>query len=388
MTSLTSRNRNRARAGNDRSTQQSSSTSGATSNNSFLGRFIANKSAALAACSLLAGTILVGSTGWFGGGYDPLSSFSSPSSSAFSPSESTTRSILSAPIRFLHSRQEENLKIRPLKVYMYDTLPDWLDADIRTAEYDQEWLTRSAEYNSDLWMYQFIANAPFRTLNPAEATLFYVPLLPTRAMHLKLHTQGWEKANRAASDLVKWGLHWIAHHWPYWYRNNGADHFMTLTSDHGRCNILSQLPKEVYGDMFIVQHLGDLTLWYGDEDIQGAIGSTAKVEQEDRWPCFRRGRDVLLPAYLPVNEVPHVSPFNTESRGIGALWRFDLQAATAHHEYHHFKVRQELGNMFHRDPIYGSDWKLYQSLNDTMHDMTNSTVCLTPPGVVSLRLCD
>ena len=45
---------------------------------------------------------------------------------------------------------------------------------------------------------------------------------------------------------------------PYWDRNNGADHFMVFSYDHGRCDMASGLQHEEFGHMFAIQSYGDI----------------------------------------------------------------------------------------------------------------------------------
>lgn len=271
-------------------------------------------------------------------------------------------------------------KQRPLKVYMYE-LPDWLDEGVRLKPYQAEWLTISQEYNGDVWVRDFIANASFRTFDPEEATLFYMPFFPTRFLHHTLvETGSWTESVKASNEHLKWGVHWVAHHWPYWDRNNGRDHFTTLTGDHGRCLHMGELDRADFGDMFVLQHLGDLTMHNRDGAVRDSV-SDATADSAQPWPCYDKGADILLPAYLPVEELPIVSPF-ASPRGLGVTYRFDPVTNTGGHPYHHVKIRQEVVDNFFARPLRGADWRV-NGLHGTIHDFANSTFCITPPGVVS-----
>jgi hypothetical protein len=232
-----------------------------------------------------------------------------------------------------------------------------------------------------MWMYNFLSEASFRTHDPNEATLFYIPIFPTRRLHLKQPKVGWQDAIAASAHDVKWGVHWVKEHWNYWRLNNGADHFTVLAGDHGRCTHMSRLTKEDVGDLFVFQHLGDLTLWNGDESVIHATAWPPQPEAGQYWPCYRPNHDILLPSCVLKKQVPVVSPFHAR-REISALFRFEPEAATANHPYHHVNIRRTLKDQFEKNPIRGADWRHYQGLNSTLQDMANSTLCMIPPGIV------
>lgn len=265
--------------------------------------------------------------------------------------------------------------IAPMRIFMYE-LPDDLDKDIRTAWYQDAWLNNTAEYNSDLWVYDFIANSPHRTKNPEEATLFYIPIYPTRRLHLQLHTHNWQDSIEISVNYSRTALWYIREHFPYWDKHKGRDHFTTLTGDHARCLHFTGMSRQDFGEMFTLQHLGDLVLSNQTPGIP-----RHRDGETDIWSCYRAGWDILLPAYLPSQEIETAGVFE-QQRDITALYRFDLGTATSGHPYHNVNVRRRLKEMYDSTPLPGANWKT-SSLTATLNDMARSVFCISPPGVVS-----
>ena len=66
------------------------------------------------------------------------------------------------------------------RVYVYE-LPDYVTANTLEAPYQQSWLLSVGyEYEADLWVYQTMVNGPWRVMDPEQANIFYIPVLPTR----------------------------------------------------------------------------------------------------------------------------------------------------------------------------------------------------------------
>ena len=82
---------------------------------------------------------------------------------------------------------------------------------------------------------------------------------------------------------------------PYWRRRNGADHFLVLTADAGRCVHFLNLPRHTYGDVMVLQHHGAIA------HVSAPEGKAAGGPPQ---PCYRPGHDILLPALTPGVETP------------------------------------------------------------------------------------
>ena len=249
-----------------------------------------------------------------------------------------------------------------LRIYVYD-LPHDLSEAVVTGRYQLDWLSGAYEYEADLWVYNKMVHGPWRVYNPYQANLFYIPVLPTRFLHQSLSDSvNWMQAVEKSVEYVRQALA-IVQQQPYWSRNNGRDHFLTVTTDSSRCTQLAKLPRSLWGDLRFVAHLGDLVLREGDI------------------PCYDPDADILLPAFNPLEKEPLTDVWGYE-RNVTALYRFGTSGPTAEYPYHTRLLRQELRADFQNRPLQGSDWTL-KSKDSTMMDMTHSLFCVCPPGIVA-----
>lgn len=248
-------------------------------------------------------------------------------------------------------------------IYVYE-LPAHLSQDVVHGVYQEQWLLdESYEYEADLWVHWRVTTSPARTWDPAAADLFYIPVLPTKILHMTLSsTVNWHEAVNKSGEYVQEALS-IVKQQPYWAKRNGRDHFFAVTADSARCTHLVRLPRSVWGDISVVQHLGDLRL------------------REDGWPCYDPDADILLPGYLPEDAVPLVPVFGKQ-RKINVLYRFGTSGQTAGHKYHDRYIRPELRKHFERNAVAMSDWTA-RDKDDTLQDMTEAIFCVCPPGVVA-----
>ena len=255
-----------------------------------------------------------------------------------------------------------------MKIYVYE-LPRHLGEDVLNWEYPEgSWLQGSMDdYEGDLWMYKVITKSSLRTYNPEEATLFYIPMLPTRVMHraLEAEDRGWFGSVDASAQYTAEVLTYVQES-PYWRKMNGRDHFSTFTDDNGRCHHLKGLNMSLWGEMFVAQHLGDLVM---------------RDHVAQNYPCYRSDRDVLIPSPLRTAFNPFVEPLGRK-RNITALYRFSADAATSLHLYHNKVVRTALSRLYDENPLPGSDWGS-RPLAETLEDMAQSIFCICPPGVVA-----
>lgn len=126
------------------------------------------------------------------------------------------------------------------RVYVYE-LPKHLTQDVIEGVYQERWLSdNSYEYEADLFLHWTVLNSPARTWNPETATLYYIPALPTRKLHLTLGpTKNWHEAVNASSEYLREALQFVQQQ-PYWASSglNGSNHFLAITADSARYNEL------------------------------------------------------------------------------------------------------------------------------------------------------
>lgn len=270
----------------------------------------------------------------------------------------------------------------PLKVYMYD-MPDWLDKDVRAmVDESNGWLNRSRVYDADIWVYDFISTAPFRTNDPGEADLFYIPIYPDLYLQQQMLSHNYSEAIRITSEeYVRPALEYLGYTMPYWKRMQGRDHFTTLSANLGRCVHFSALKREEIQEMFVLQHLGDLDLVNNDEVVLRNTGAEWPSADGQVWPCYKKGRDILIPPFLEQAGVPVLRP-QAKTRKIKTLLRFNLISKQQALLYARTNVRQSLSDLYEKGLIQGADWRINDFVG-TLDDMANAVTSVDPPGEVS-----
>lgn len=252
------------------------------------------------------------------------------------------------------------------RIFVYEMSPE-LSQDVLEAEYTEGWLldSQGREYEADIWVYQQMVNSVDRTWDPDTADLFYIPIFPTRLFHQGLGKISWEDSREAATRYVQSALEFVKNK-GYWSRLNGQDHFIVITADQGRCFHFSGLSREVWEDIMVIQHLGDMLM---------------RSDDNASFPCYDPSTDILLPAHLPVASTPIHHP-RQSPRDISLLYRFSANTHTAVHPYHTHLLRQDLLKHYELDPLNNSDWSV-NSIQGTIEDMAKSVFCVCPPGIVA-----
>lgn len=266
-----------------------------------------------------------------------------------------------------------------LRLYIYE-LPDTLSsAPARST-------TEEDASSSDVWMHEFLSTAPFRTYDPAEATVFYVPIFPDHHLKQGLAMYGDSaKAHTATTQYIQDALTHIKTQHPYWSAHNGRDHLTTFTSPLGRCLHFAGLNEADFGEMFVFQPLGDLVLANGDEQVHAVAGeylTRTEAPQTQKWPCYRKDWDIVLPVYLSETDVPSVDSQDGERPRL-ALYRFERLRHEFSQKYMRVGIKHDLHAQFDRAPLAGADWKANDE-QGTLQDLAEAVTCVTPPdGYVS-----
>ena len=160
---------------------------------------------------------------------------------------------------------------RPL-IYVYD-LPPIFNA--RMHEYklgaahcvhrlfddrnETEWVT-SGQYALESGLHELMLESPHRTLDPAEADFFYIPVY-TACYMMPVHgyadmpyfhmTPGDTRRVVGATNMLIEAHHFIRTHHPWWDRKGGVDHIVLNVHDEGSCWI-----PEVLRPSIILSHWG------------------------------------------------------------------------------------------------------------------------------------
>lgn len=290
---------------------------------------------------------------------------------------------------------------RHVKFYIYE-LPDAMSKDVWSNPTKASWLTTTSEYDGDVWVYHALANSPFRTYDPDEASLFYIPIFPTQYKYqLAGGNYSWREVETRTTQQVREAISLISSQYPHWNRTKGRDHFLTITGrpldlsgvvrtpvenkwsagDEGRCAAFRGMKADEFGEMFVIQHHGDLVAFHKWMPHYGDSSST--ITQEDAWPCYRPDRDIILPTYLPEKDVPPHPVRGTSSRNTSVLYSFQAGGFASQKAFRNVRVRNELRRYYEMDPPLDSAWPSKRNISETIDDMARSVFCATPPGLVA-----
>ena len=120
----------------------------------------------------------------------------------------------------------EKLDGSRMKVYIYDLPPrfnhDAVYRDVRCL---------SSMFALEIHMHLFLlSSSSIRTLDPDKADWFYTPVYT----NCELTDTGLPLIDNMTDTMIN-AIHYIASHWPYWNRTDGADHFFVVPHDFGAC---------------------------------------------------------------------------------------------------------------------------------------------------------
>lgn len=119
---------------------------------------------------------------------------------------------------------------RKLRIFVHELPPKfnvWLAAHFRReGRWDQSYL-----YSLDAKIHRWLLRSPYRTLNPAEADYFLVPLYLSLGYYDYGFGLYW--LERRAQVFMREALEYVAHASPWYNSSQGADHLLVMTNDKG-----------------------------------------------------------------------------------------------------------------------------------------------------------
>ncbi|CAI5986194.1 unnamed protein product [Closterium sp. NIES-64] len=189
-------------------------------------------------------------------------------------------------------------------VYVYD-LGKQLTSKVLKLEL--EWYSEQYDLEKHLTeMLMRRTDNPVRTMDPEQASLFFVPFYVSRYLFSFFHNdkknmrQCIEKSSRAWTKVLKA----VRTTFPYFNRTNGRDHFGILTLDHGRCHSLTFVDPRLVGEMFFVTYNGDKLVRsdHAANDPSMQLLSYQYSAPADPTipsiPCYMPDRDIPVPVLL------------------------------------------------------------------------------------------
>ncbi|CAI5987024.1 unnamed protein product, partial [Closterium sp. NIES-64] len=264
-------------------------------------------------------------------------------------------------------------------VYVYD-LGKQLTSKVLKLEL--EWYSEQYDLEKHLTeMLMRRTDNPVRTMDPEQASLFFVPFYVSRYLFSFFHNdkknmrQCIEKSSRAWTKVLKA----VRTTFPYFNRTNGRDHFGILTLDHGRCHSLTFVDPRLVGEMFFVTYNGDKLVRsdHAANDPSMQLLSYQYGAPADPTipsiPCYMPDRDIPVPVIVR-GQVPFVSPFATPRKWT-AIFRF----VASPHKHVLLDVRSRIIQVAKEDMAPG--WDMFpKSEERTDQDWQHSVFCICPPG--------
>ncbi|CAI7860728.1 unnamed protein product [Closterium sp. NIES-53] len=267
-------------------------------------------------------------------------------------------------------------------IYVYDLGPAYTD---KILQLEPAWY--SQQYDVEKHMTELlIASNAVRTVDPYEASLFFVPFFSARLT--LYHFKDWENNMRGAVEEASkvWTeiLTTVRRNYPFFNRTNGRDHFSILTLDHGRCHSLTFVDPGLVGEMFFVTYNGDKlvrSVHASKERNMQAITYNYKLPVDPSLPdipCYLPDRDIVVPV-LVSKGLPLVAPWEGE-RDRTVLFRF---GAGQHHGvpiwHHGHQIRKELLELYTHAGYEGWDFA-EKGEGETDPDWRRAVFCICPPG--------
>ena len=104
-------------------------------------------------------------------------------------------------------------------------------------------------------VHEALLASPHRTLNPAGADFFFVPVYggcyisrffrPT-VIHNLLFRPEWLPAPVLGNRFYREAYHWVRHSHPYWNASGGRDHIFAFPHDEGACIAPIELKNSIF----------------------------------------------------------------------------------------------------------------------------------------------
>jgi cleavage and polyadenylation specificity factor subunit 5 len=133
------------------------------------------------------------------------------------------------------------------KVFVYEDVPEALNADLRTKRSDK--CKDNGYANAEWKIPELIAKSEVYTPDPDLADFYVVPLFPECYVRDKLEKGGadYVTAVRKVNKMYQAAIDRIAGNYPYWRRSEGRDHVFIFPAEKGAENVLNEKTLERIG---------------------------------------------------------------------------------------------------------------------------------------------
>ena len=224
----------------------------------------------------------------------------SPSSSTTSSTTTTNSIRTSTPFKMrlsgIHPTTLQSNPIRddyataaPFKIFVYQ-MPTSFNVEIRRENRNCASSMFASEVALHTWLLQ---NKGIRTLDPHEASLFYVPAYTTcrSTAFAGNGPDPW-----AGKDLMSRAINWVVKNHPdRWLKKQGRDHVFTAVHDYASCFDFQRKRANKMGP------LSELS----NSIVLMSLGDTKSK-------CYNPLKDVTIPTFIPTVPTTHVHRPNSD----------------------------------------------------------------------------
>lgn len=242
------------------------------------------------------------------------------------------------------------------KVYVYE-LPGYMNT---WAYQHSPWV----DWPEQFYFLERILASGHRTANPEEADFFFIPLVHRNRGGMKF-------------PLIVAAVEYVQKTYPtFWKKYKGRNHFILENDDWGICELGFNYG---FADPFF-EKLIVVTLW----------GHTRNMLLEKENPCFRTGKDIVMPPVMIPTvypSIPYVNPKPSwKNRTILLYFKgWDATSSNPFGPYTwSFNVRQEMfkryKDKYEETGILLEGTKEFTYVNNFVEQMTKSIFCFAPSG--------
>ena len=153
-------------------------------------------------------------------------------------------------------------------------------------------------YGAEQRVYFAACTSPCRVLDPAQAGLFIIPVYTALLMHKDLYNNEADAAGAtadlgAAYDLLSDVHYTLARISPYYARNNGSDHVLTIAHDIGGC-----LGPNFFTDhVHVLQHFSSSSNSAAIAYLENTTDSRL-LDRASLSACYNKAKDVVIPPFI------------------------------------------------------------------------------------------
>ena len=89
------------------------------------------------------------------------------------------------------------------------------------------------QYGTEIRIHEELLASPLRTLDPAEAEFFFVPIYGECFIFRAIQQKGSKEGFKEANAFYLEGLRAVREQWPHWNRTQGRDHVFVFAGARG-----------------------------------------------------------------------------------------------------------------------------------------------------------